>query len=430
MPSLSDKLKSLGVQVGASSIQPPPPKRASSLEQVLPGRIQPTARGEAYIIEQFYSPDYHHGHTELEIKGSLETIAHWASAGDPDLSDRLQHCTSRSFAFLDIETTGLMGGAGVYAFLVGIGRFTEAGFHLAQFFMRDPAEEAAQLLAIEEFLSPCETLVTYNGKSFDGPILNSRYSGNGWNSPLKTLIHLDLLPLARRLWRERLPSRTLGNVETNILGARRSQEDVPGWAIPQMYFDYLRSGDPLPLKGVVYHNAVDVLSMAALLNHVSIMLENPFDAQHENILDLLGIGRIYEGLGRIDEACLAYRRCLEQGLPQDQLWDTVQRLSFLYKRAGSYPSALPLWELAAQNKHIYAHIELAKYYEHQARNIPQAQYWTEAALEHVHAPGFPPYTRREWLRELEHRKDRLQRKLLKQALTEDQPDIENVETEE
>jgi uncharacterized protein len=89
-----------------------------------------------------------------------------------------------SFAYLDIETTGLMGGAGTYAFLVGVGRFETDGFHLAQFFMRDPAEEPAHLLALEEYLAPCEMLVTYNGKSFDAPLLNTRYLAQGWKSPL------------------------------------------------------------------------------------------------------------------------------------------------------------------------------------------------------------------------------------------------------
>jgi uncharacterized protein len=288
---------------------------------------------------------------------------------------------------------------------------TEKGFHLAQFFMRDPAEEAAQLLAIEEFLAPCETLVTYNGKSFDVPILNTRYITQGCPSPLPQLAHLDLLPLARRLWRERLSSRSLGNVEAVILGARRTQDDVPGWAIPQLYFDYLHTGDAQPLKGVLYHNAVDVLSMAALLNHVSLMLHNPFDSAFENILDLLGIGRLYEGMGQTEAACQAYRRCLEQGLPEEQLWETVQRLSFLYKRAGSYPAALALWELAAGQSHIYAHVELAKYFEHHARDAAAALRWTEAALTCIGRPGFPLHARREWMGPLEHRRQRLAARL-------------------
>jgi uncharacterized protein len=415
MPSLSDKLKSLGVQVGAANLPPAKPKRLNSLEQVLPGRLHPTPRGEAYIIEQFYNPGYLHGRLELRMQGPVEPIAHWASGGDPSLHERFCRCQEHSFAFLDIETTGLMGGTGVYAFLVGVGRCTPDGFHLAQFFMRDPAEEAAQLLALEEFLAPCEALVTYNGKSFDGPILNTRYTTQGWASPLRALAHLDLLPLARRLWRERMESRTLGNVEALILGARRSQEDVPGWAIPQLYFDYLATGDASPLKGVIYHNAIDVLSMAALLNHVSQMLHNPFDARFENVLDLLGIGRLYESTGRIDDACQAYRRCLEQGLPEHQLWETVQRLSMLYKRQGNYPAALPLWELAAGQRNLYAHEELAKFYEHHARDAAQALKWTEAALVVVGSAGFPLHARREWLERLEHRRQRLERKLGRRA---------------
>src|SRR4030067_1036414 len=141
--------------------------------------------------------------------------------------------------------------------------------------MRDPFEEPAMLLALEEFLAPCKTLVTFNGKSFDAPLLTTRYTLQGWPSPMGRMAHIDLLHLARRLWRDRLPSRTLSNLEVQILGAQRSEEEIPGWMIPQMYFDFLRDGDARPMKRVFYHNEMDVLSMAALLNLVVNLLENP-----------------------------------------------------------------------------------------------------------------------------------------------------------
>ena len=127
------------------------------------------------------------------------------------------------FAFMDTETTGLGLGTGVYTFMVGIGRFEGEHFRLAQFFLREPGEETAQLAAIEEFLAPCEAWVRFNGKAFDIPLLNNRYIINGWPAPLKDAPHIDLLHLARRLWKARLPSRTLGDLEAKILGATRSQ---------------------------------------------------------------------------------------------------------------------------------------------------------------------------------------------------------------
>jgi hypothetical protein len=403
MPSLSDKLKSLGVQVGASHLEPPKPRPGISLEQNIPGRLQATSAGETYIVENIYPPDYRHGHTPLSGLAPLQTLAAWAG------ESRISQCAPPAFAYLDIETTGLSGGTGTYAFLIGAGRLVNDEFRLVQFFMRDPAEEPAQLLALEEFLAPCETLVTYNGKSFDVPILNTRYISQGWKTPLVDLFHFDLLHLSRRLWRDRLPSRTLGNIETFILGHRRTLEDVPGWLIPQLYFDYLRSGDAQPLKGVFYHNAMDVVSMAALLNHVSHLFEDPLHAQIEHGIDLVGMGRLFEDLGQDEDAAALYRRSLEGSLPDDQLWETVQRLSLLKKRNGDYESALSLWRQAAGQGQLYAHVELAKYYEHHASNYAEALQWTQAALQIITAPSCPFYVREQWRAELEHRQSRLVR---------------------
>jgi uncharacterized protein YprB with RNaseH-like and TPR domain len=145
----------------------------------------------------------------------LGIIAQWAR------EPRLAEVEPDTFAFLDTETTGLAGGTGTYAFLVGVGRYDGEDFHLAQFFMRDPAEEPALLWALTDFLGPCQALVTFNGKAFDVPLLNARYITNGETPSLTSTAHLDLLPLARRLWRDRLPSRALGYLEEHILGLTR-----------------------------------------------------------------------------------------------------------------------------------------------------------------------------------------------------------------
>ncbi len=191
-------------------------------------------------------------------------LAEWAR------EPRLAELAPADFAFLDTETTGLSGGTGTYAFLVGVARFEDEGLHLAQFFMRDPSEEPGLLAALEEFLAPCQALVTFNGKAFDAPLLLTRYLCHGWQPPFQGLAHVDLLHLARRLWRDRLPSRTLTMLEAHILGAGRSEEDIPGWLIPEMYFTYLQTGDPTPLKSVFYHNAMDVISLVALMEHMSL----------------------------------------------------------------------------------------------------------------------------------------------------------------
>lgn len=409
MPTLSEKLKSLGVKVGTSGLPPPNrpslvPRSTHSVDQVVPGRIHSTRSGETFIVETTFPAEYHHGHAPLGLSVSLATIADWAKEA------RIGQCQPGKMVFLDIETTGLSGGTGTYAFLVGLGRFQGDGFALTQIFMRDPAEEEAVLDALTQFLQPLDALVTFNGKAFDAPVLRSRYIVNGHSIPFLDAAHLDLLPLARRLWRERLESRALGSLETNILGATRSEEDIPGWLIPQMYFDYVRSGDARPLKGVFYHNAMDVVAMAALLSHTAQMLDRPLVFAAEHGLDLIAIGRLFEDLGRFDEAVSLYSRGVEDSVPEAILNETIRRLSFVQRRRGDIPATLELWRQAAKTRQVYAFVELAKYYEHKMGDYAEAERQTRAALVLVRAPDYPVGAGKRWLKDLDHRLTRLEAK--------------------
>lgn len=406
MPALSDKLKSLGVQIGGHNLPPPQPRSlAHPIEQVVPGRALPTLQGEAYVVETLYAPDYRHGQAGLSVTASLRPMAAWAREA------RLLDCSPDGFAFLDTETTGLAGGTGTYAFLVGLGRFEGEQFRLIQFFMRDPGEEPAQLAALAEFLQPCQALVTFNGKSFDVPLLNTRYVVNGAASPVAGLAHVDLLHLARRLWRDRLPSRALSYLETHILGAARTQEDVAGWLIPALYFDYLRSGDARPLKNVFYHNAMDILALAALFNHTSHMLENPLNGSVRHGVDLVAVGKLFEDLGQPEAAGQVYEHSLSHILPEEIYAEAGQRLAAIRRRQGDYQAALALWHDAAEQGHVYAHVELAKFYEHQRRDLEQAAHWTRRALQLISEPHCPRSLRLKWKGELKHRLARLERKL-------------------
>jgi uncharacterized protein YprB with RNaseH-like and TPR domain len=405
MSSLSDKLKSLGVKVGASEIPTPPsrPKTGSmlELEQELSGHTLATPLGETFIVEEHYPTGQPYGRSRIELSAPRKAIAAWAR------ENRIRDFSPDSFAFLDTETTGLSGGTGTYAFLIGVGRFEGEDFHLAQFFMRDPAEEPAQLAALEQFIAPCNALVTFNGKAFDVPLLNTRFITQGWRSPFADTAHVDLLHLARRLWRDRLASRTLGNLEVQILGASRTEEDVPGWMIPSLYFDYLRSGDVAPLKRVFYHNGVDVVSMAALFNHMAGLLADPLNGDIEHGVDLVALGKLFEDMGDIELATRLYVRGLDYDLPKPALLDAIQHLAMIHKRQENHLEALSLWEQAARYKHVQAHIELAKYYEHRARDYPAAIEWTQSAIELVSQPDFSSFDRSQWLPELQHRLERL-----------------------
>jgi uncharacterized protein YprB with RNaseH-like and TPR domain len=408
MPTLSDKLKSLGVKVGTRDLAAPRPRDPFTIEAVLDGRPYQTQLGETFMVEARYAADYQHGSRGLLHTAPLRALAAWAC----DL--RICDFPPEAFAFLDTETTGLSGGTGTYAFLIGVGRFENHEFHLAQFFMRDPREEPAQLAALEEFLAPCQALVTYNGKAFDAPILATRFTYHGWKIPFIDYAHIDLLHLARRLWRDRLPSRTLGSIEVQILGARRTEQDVPGWMIPQLYFDYLRSGDARPLKSVFYHNAMDVVSLAALFNHTSELMSNPLNGSVEHGIDLIALAKLFEDIGDLEAATRLYLHGLEHDLPKPNLLEAINRLALIHKRQDNLLAAVDLWKQAARHQHIEAHIELAKFYEHRLRDIDQALEWAVSAVNLVNTSSLSGYERRQWIEALDYRISRLQRKLAHQ----------------
>lgn len=417
MPALSDRLKSLGVKMG-SSLSPsgtvPTPLQSAShtIDSVVAGTFLSTPRGEAFVAGQTFEKEYLHGrvsHLSSLRQGSeqafpLSIISEWAN--DPRIAELPIH----KFAFLDTETSGMSGGTGTYAFLVGAARFVDGKFVLQQFFLRDPSEEPAMLEALINFLAPCEGLVTFNGKSFDAPLLVTRYSLHRIPVPFKNYAHLDLLPLARRLWRDRLPSRALKSLEEHILGFTRTSEEVPGYEIPWLYFDYLRTGDARPLAGVFYHNAMDVVAMAALLSHVSELLADPYNGRVEHGLDFIALGKLFEDLGHWDDAARLFERGLMLELTEAGFSVAVKRLSILQKKRGDMDHALRLWEEASQKGHIYAHIELAKYYEHQLRDVKSSIKWANSARKEVEKAGLPAYIRKHWLNEIDHRLARLKRK--------------------
>lgn len=406
-PSLADKLKSLGVKVGTADIRPQIeiPRKPSSmpLEGALDGRWIATRRGEAFVVEKIYPADSYQGDLPIWLAAPLQRMALWAN--DP----RLAGLAPEQLAFLDTETSGLSGGTGTYAFMVGVARYIDQDFHLAMFFMPAPEQEAALLEAVANFLAPCAALVTFNGKSFDAPLLKTRYALQNIPCPFDDFAHIDLLPLARRLWRDRLPSRALKALEVDILNAPRGEEEVPGYEIPWLYFDYLRSGDPAPLKGIFYHNALDVVSMAALLNYTAGLLENPHEAELHG-LDILALARLFEDLRMWDDAARLYERALESVLPETGFAEATRRYASLQRRRGDLATAVKLWERAAGEGHVYAHVELAKHAEHRQKDILLALRWTAIAIELANAPGLPGYIRAHWLIELEHRKARLEGK--------------------
>ena len=403
--SLSKQLKNLGVELGKSKSSSKRAKVHHSIETVVPGRFWEVIYGQVFCHEEFYDRFHSHGEKPLSPSVPIRTLCQWANA------DQLSQSDLQDFIFLDTETSGLAGGTGTYAFEVGLGRFTDDGFQLAQFFMRHPGEEAALLAGLTEFMHGMKAVVTYNGKSFDIPLLNTRYTLMGMTSPFENIAHFDLLPLARRLWRIRLESRTLSNVEGKILGVQRGDEEVPGYMIPEMYFEYLKTQDARPLAGIFYHNAIDILSLAALYSHMAFLLHDPHSDQIRHGEDVVALARFFESMAEINQAQSLYQKALGLDLGEDLYWDTIERYSFLLKRKGDWEAAIVLWEQAARNSGLYAFEELAKYYEHRDKNLETALHWTKRALEVLNQQHIPAYEYHQWQEKLQHRLNRLVRRL-------------------
>jgi uncharacterized protein YprB with RNaseH-like and TPR domain len=380
------------------------------LETLLPGgQLVSTADGDCFVLDQVYHLNYQHGDDQL-----ADLLRFTPAATLPFMQDeRLAQLDFRDFLFLDTETTGLAG-AGTLAFMVGVGFFEQSStgdsFVVRQYFLRDHGDEPALLLLLDQLLAQKAGLVTFNGRTFDLPLLESRFIMNRMATDLRDRPHIDLLPPARRLWRNRLGSCALGALEGSLLGLRRSQEDVPGWLIPSLYNNYLRSGDARELVGVFYHNQIDMVSMVTLAARVARQLSQPDPSDHP--IDLYSLGKWQADLGLVVEAEKNLRLAGQGELPLELYHRNLHRLGLLLKRNGRFQEALLIWQQIAATSFddVTAHVELAKYYEWQSKELAQAVQWSEQALGLMHSWG-----RRGQLHpvraELEHRLARLRRKI-------------------
>ena len=376
MESLRDKLKSLGVQTGMDSIKKQEPGHTVyPIDLVIDGEFRKNNFGSAFVVEKNFPAGFRHGNVDLCKIQDYNLLSRWAK------SNLLSSDNYQNILFLDAETTGLAGGTGTFAFMIGLGHFSMNGFKFIQLFLQNPADEKAFLLTLDQILSSFEIIVTYNGKSFDIPLMTSRYVLQKHPVPFKNKEHIDLLHLARRVWRNRLASRTLGTLETEILNLGRTQEEVPGWMVPELYTEYLKTGDAHPLTGVFYHNEIDILSLAAIFNVLAQMLSSPLESLFTENLDCIAIAGIYEDLGYTHEAIKLYERSIGEGLPVDFLTETLNRYAKIHKRNGDWDSARKLWETSAGYNNIESCIELAKYYEHVRLDPSSALMWTNLAGE-------------------------------------------------
>jgi uncharacterized protein len=316
--------------------------------------------------------------------------------------------------FLDTETTGLAGGSGTYAFLVGIAWWDGGGLEIEQFFLREYYEERSLLFALRERIAERPVVVTFNGKSFDWPLLETRYRMSR-KVPVPTpRAHLDFLHPARNLWRLRLGSVRLSELERHVLGWDRGADLLSG-LIPQIYFDYLRGGPPERLVPVLNHNQMDLRGLAALSSRILSLLSDAENLGQDG-LELFGVSRICEKRGEDTRARKLYEKSIASVLPTET--DRVARRSLarLAKRQGDFELACELWKDAlGSSRHGYeAYEQLAIYYERKARDPEQAREIVQQALNElrraIQVGNMAPGPFREIKARFDHRMERLERK--------------------
>lgn len=311
----------------------------------------------------------------------------------------------RRILYLDTETTGFMG-AGTVAFLVGVGYLTDEGFIVRQYLMRDYPEEKFLLEKLGEDLNQFDVICTFNGRSFDVPLLRDRYLMNRMRCPALEKPHIDLLHIARRVWKLRLGRCNLSRLEEEILGIHR-EGDIPGAEVPQRYFDYLKTGQFALLQDVISHNAQDIASLCVLLGRMAFMYDHPEQAA-AHTEDVFSMGVALERMKHPEEARRCYRLATGRMKAQGQM-----RLAVSYRRAGEKHQAKEIWQ-AMVIRHeggVEPYIELAKHYEHVERDIEAALEMTRRALMMIAEPSLlDSDTVQNQRNALQYRYERLKRK--------------------
>lgn len=398
-----------------------PAQRAPrGVEEYVEGRVESNPLGEFFLARQAlpFGRPY----------GKLR-VADLAAAELAPLNLVLEGTAlpaSSEVVYLDTETTGLAGGTGTLAFLIGLGTVEGSKFVVRQFFVRDYPEEKAMLAALAEALDGYRGLATFNGKTFDVPLLETRYTLARLRSPFARLIHLDLLHPARRLWKLRLGSCELTHLESEVLGVHR-EGDVQGSEIPGIYFDYLRTGDARGLQPVFYHNALDIITLAALAVEMARVLRNGNEASTEpqtSSLDLFSLSRIFDRVGALEQSVSTCQRALAAGLPESVESRALWHLSLQHKRRREHELAANLWiELTRREPvlAIQAYEELAIYYEHGRRDVATALEFVEAALGRLREAPSPSSCHARFT----HRLQRLQRKSARSSTPTNLPLVEN-----
>jgi uncharacterized protein YprB with RNaseH-like and TPR domain len=363
------------------------PDQEDALSQLVGAAVGTNRYGEYVSVRSWFpTPEMtepSHGCLELLSKTRDQTLSkrNRAALGD-----------TNQWLFLDTETTGLTGGTGTYAFLIGLAWWDAGGVQVEQLFMRDFAEEHAILHELSARMAERPVLLTFNGKSFDWPLLESRFTMTRAIAVPKPVAHLDLLLPARALWKLRLGSVRLVELERYVLGGSNlgwdRADDVVSALIPQHYFDYLRGGPAHPLAAVIRHNQMDLRGLAALFGKIDALLNAAHTAEGEEVesLDLFGLSRFLKGRGDCERAQATCAQALDLGLPAEYRPHARRDLAQHAKRRGDHDEAATLWEqlatdLTGDAQHgVHACEQLAIHYERRVRDFARAFEFAQLGL--------------------------------------------------
>lgn len=395
--------------------------RLRGVADTLGGDVLERDGGVAIVVDRFYPADHQHGLLRIgDVPGRALAAAPEIAmlGGVPEPLDR----EPRALLFVDLETTGLAGGAGTYAFLVGCAFFEPHGFRIRQYFLPGYQHERRLLAEVERLVRASASLVSYNGKTFDVPVLETRYQFNRLAPPFGEIAHVDMLHAARRFWRGAPPapgawpetdSCRLSALERTLFGVRRIG-DVPGFEIPGRYFDFMRSGNAAPLEPVLEHNRLDLISLAALTARAVRLLA---DAPHScaSARESLGAGRLLERAGRGEQAERCFRSAADRARYErgpDASWtraDALRALAVRHRRRRRHEEAAEAWQAIVDDRRAPAGIRrealeaLAIHFEHRTRDLGEARRFAQLSL--AARVGTPA------MAEGRHRLARLERKL-------------------
>jgi len=375
--------------------------------------IEPQKREPLLLFENPYPLETRYGKialsSGLQIKGDVLTWLSRDSAFENlDLSNAL---------FIDLETTGLSGGTGVIPFLIGLGYYRDDKFHVTQFFLGELAEEERMIKEFGQFLSQMnfQSIITFNGKGFDMPLLETRFILHRQAFSLSGLPHLDFLYSARSLWRHKHESCRLYHLAREVVQADRA-EDIPAAEVPWRFFQYLQTGNFEIVEPVLYHNQEDILSLLGVVIVGSIIFSEAGEEGFADAMDLYGAGKVMENVGEVEKSVHFFKRALEGKLSEEISLQARRKLSTYFKRGEDWQRAVSLWmEMSASNRaslnQLYSFRELAMYFEHIMKKYEEALKVAEEGL--VLSIGFSPF----YEKDFSHRLERLKRKLKAAGVT-------------